>query len=225
MKKYYVMGQNEEKNVLASLRGINLIHIVNLKDANDYSKHINYQREIPKNTPHLYLVSIYFKKFNFSIRSVSTELYIVSKEFLELLKHFKVDLLTCIPTTIVNRKNHDDQLADQYFTVVFKNFSYTTVVDMDNSSFYQEYPDTIDDIKKLTLKSSCNSGFFIIKEMRSYLRTPFCSKEFKEAYEVMELKGINFFEYEKEPFQPVSANFYFDALDEGLTLNDYVEPV
>jgi hypothetical protein len=225
MKKYYVMGQNEEKNVLASLRGINLIHIVNLKDANDYSKHINYQREIPKNTLHLYLVSIYFKKFNFSIRSVSTELYIVSKEFLELLKHFKVDLLTCIPTTIVNRKNHDDQLADQYFTVVFKNFSYTTVVDMDNSSFYQEYPDTIDEIKELKLKNECNLNFFLIQDFCPHLRTPFCTQEFKEAYEAMKLKGVNFFEYENAPWQPNTPSFYFDALEKELTINDYVSPI
>lgn len=199
MSNYYVMSIETSRNILDAISGLPSFLFHELIDINDYDKLIPESKYINKKAKTIYLSTIYFKKFNFSIRSI-LDMYIISIEMLNLIESFDVRIKNKYSLIVVNSKNNNDLLIDEYFLVKFEEVGFGETLNLKTSIFEQEYPDTIDEVTKLELKDDIKLDFIIIRELRMNLRTPICSEKFKYQYELLKLKGVKFFDINTAPW-------------------------
>lgn len=199
MNNYYVMSIQTGKNILDTTRGLSSFLFHNFEDINDEKKIIEGSKYIARKTGTIYLNTAFFKKFNFSIRSI-LDMHIVSNEMLELLEEFNVNINYKFNLIIVNSRDNSELLIGRYYLVKFNEIGFTEVLNINESYFEQEYPDTIDEVNKLKLKDNVNLDFFIISELRMNLKTPICSSFFKDRYNLLKLKGVEFYDINIAPW-------------------------
>lgn len=193
MCNYYVMSIVAGKNILNTTRGLAAYLFHRLEDINDVSKLISESKDINECTESIYLSTIYFKKYTFSIRSI-VDMYIVSNGMLALIEEFKIKIVKKYNLIIVNSSKSEEMLTGQYCLIKFEEVEFIEVLDLEKSLFEQEYPNTIDEIKRLELLEKVDLDFFIISELRMDLKTPVCSDKFKKRYELMNLAGVEFYD-------------------------------
>ena len=193
MCNYYAMSIVTGRNILDTTRGLTAYLFHRLEDINDVSKLISESKDINECTESIYLSTIYFKKYTFSIRSI-VDMSIVSNEMLALIEKFNIKIAQKYNLIIVNSSKSEEMLKGQYYLIKFEEVEFIEVLDLEKSIFEQEYPDTIDEIKRLELLEKVDLDFFIISELRMDFKTPICSGEFKKQYEFMSLDGVEFYD-------------------------------
>lgn len=199
MRDYYVMSIETGRNILDTTRGLASFLFHQLDDINDDDKLIPESKYINKEAQTIYLSTVNFRKFNFSIRSI-IDMYIVSNEMLDLIDEFGIKIKNRYSLIVVNSKKSNELLVGRYFLVKFQEDNFYDVLNLKTSIFEQEYPDTIDDVTRLELRNDILIDFIIISELRMNLKTPICSGEFKDQYELLKLKGVSFFAINTAPW-------------------------
>ena len=91
MCNYYVMSIVAGKNILNTTRGLAAYLFHRFEDINDVPKLISESKDINECTESIYLSTIYFKKYTFSIRSI-VDMSIVSNEMLALIEEFNIKI-------------------------------------------------------------------------------------------------------------------------------------
>lgn len=225
MEKYYVMSKKYGKNILTSIIGNNAFLVEDLSQCNNYADQIFYTSYFKLDKiKKMYLVTTFFKKYNFAIRRFVNEIYIVSKEFYEILEEFDVVLKNTINLVVVDHKNHSKQ-NENFILIEFNSVSSKEVIDLNHSNIFQEYEDTIDSIEKIKLKSDLNYDVFLISEMRNQFKSPICSEKFRNNFIEKGLEGVQFFDLDNAPWQNLDTlEFYFEKQTTG-DVGVFVDPV
>ena len=200
MKKYLVMGYQPEKKMIQNIVSV-AFFVEELGHCKKYETYPFYQmRKELSSFKSLFMVAKDFKKYTFDILKDDPSFYVVSKRFLALLKNFKIPIVHTIPLIVVDHKNHEKRIEDEYFYIQLHLSPIEEVIDLEQSEFtYDEY-DSIEDVLKLKLKENLELDFLIIDEIGVKNQTPICSEEFKKNCEEQKMRGIKYFEISQTPW-------------------------
>ena len=193
------MGYKPEKNMIQSIVSV-AYFVKDLAHCKNYEDYPFYRKNDIKSFKSLFMVTKDFKKYTFDILSDNPNRYVVSVKFLNLLHQFQIPLLHTIPLVVVEHRNHDLRLENQFFYIEIETISYKEVVDIENSILTFEYEVYIKEITKLLLKNTLENELILIQELRAKNKTPICSEEFKIACEKEKIRGIKFFEIAQTPW-------------------------
>lgn len=199
MKNYYVMGYKPEKNRIQNIVSV-AYFVKDLAHCKNYEDYPFYRKSDIKSFKSLFMVTKDFKKYTFDILSDNPNRYVVSVKFLNLLHQFQIPIHHIIPLVVVEHRNHDLRLENQFFYIEIETISYKEVVDMEQSILEFEYEHYIKEITKIELKTEVDTDFMLIEEVKNKNKTPICSEDFKIACEKEKVRGIKFFEIAQTPW-------------------------
>ncbi len=212
MKNYYVMGYKPEKNMIQSIVSV-AYFVKDLAHCKNYEDYPFYRKSDIKSFKSMFMVTKDFKKYTFDILSDNPNRYVVSVKFLNLLHQFQIPIHHIIPLVVVEHRNHDLRLENQFFYIEIEILSIENTIDLVKSKFtYDEY-NSIEDVLILKPNENLEVDFFIIDEIGIKNQTPICSEEFKIACENEKIRGTKFFEIAHTPWlKGDSLDNYFAEL-------------
>jgi hypothetical protein len=159
------------------------------------------------------------KKYEFEVRQLSFNLYIISDIFLKIINQHnaKFDALKSIE---VRNKNGDFAAEKKYFIVRFPYVNAKSIIDFKKSDFLEDHG--IFELKKIVFVDSFSSPLFPINNLVGIQSTLFCSNEFFKSAAQEKIKGVNFFEENSSSWQ---LEFDFlESMGESKT-TDVIWPV
>lgn len=222
---FYAMSKMDDTNIIDNIVSEGFF-VEDLDHCEKYESFRFYTEKFNR-TPikSLYLVTDNIDKYIFSIRHVSFCTYLISKDFLDILKSLSIEIKLIIPVTLVDKNNHDNKLINEYFYIEPKNYSYKEVFNFNESSFNFEYENSISGINNLSVAS--NFEFIVVTEFQQKINTPICSENFKNLYDSKKLKGVNFIGLNKAKWEngDVMASYFNSLIFQQEVDIDKVKPI
>ena len=138
------------------------------------------------------------KRIDFGIRNLHMNLYLISEDFLKIIKNQSCTCSKEQKVTINNRLG--EKVTDKsYFIIRIRNSKFYDAVDTRKSVFNEN--DEGINLKKLFLKDTFTESLFSLDELSGVQSTLFCTKEFRDEAIQADIKGVNFFEETKAKWQ------------------------
>ena len=145
------------------------------------------------------------KLYEFGIRIISSTLYIVSEDFLRVMKTQKLSHGDAKEIQ-VRSVSGSNAAASKYYITRIPYLKFTDLVNKNKSKFTEN--EGRFELEKIEFHDRPNDALFCIEDLIGEHRTLFCSKSFRDEVLGMEIKGINFFEDKLSKWQTL-----FDFLD------------
>ena len=154
--------------------------------------------ELPKNA--CYITKS--KRIDFGARSLSGSLYMISEEFLDLIKSHKSKHYLSGKIEVKNKLGEDVASSDYYIARILQ-VPFAEVIDASKSRYIED--DTRVQLEILVCKSEFKESLFGIGGLIGEHSTLFCSKSFRDAAVQSGIKGIDFFEQTKARWQTMTS--------------------
>lgn len=136
--------------------------------------------------------------YDFDIRQLSENIYVVSHVFLQMANEMQITFLDMQPIEVKSRQGKTIS-NKSYYIIRFDQTDFETVASLENSKYTVDPPLYI--FEKVVIKSSCQIPLFLIKNAVPAQNTFFCSELFLECAKKYNIKGVNFFECEEAPWK------------------------